>query len=126
MRINKFQKQVIASNENVTDLHKKINLSQLFVTIMEAVSQYGIIIFYLLEVEWNSISLATITEITATLLIVETALGQIRSIADTLDNLAFKDFVASLHISEVEVCHHIGEECEESIAHSVPKVEYTM
>ncbi len=86
MRINKFQKLVIASNENVTDLHKKINLSQLFVTIMEAVSQYGIIIFYLLEVEWNSISLATITEITATLLIVETALGQIRSIADTLDN----------------------------------------
>ena len=60
MRINKFQKTVIASNENVTKFHKKMDLSRLFVTVMEAFSQYGIIIFYLLVVEWNSISLATI------------------------------------------------------------------
>lgn len=53
---------------------------------MEAFSQYGIIIFYLLGVEWSSIDLATITEITATLLIVETALGQISKIAETLNN----------------------------------------
>ena len=86
MRINKFQKTVIASNENVTKFHKKMNLSRLFVTIMEAFSQYGIIIFYLLGVEWSSINLATITEITATLLIVETALGQISRIAETLNN----------------------------------------
>lgn len=86
MRINKFQKTVIASNENVTKFHKKMNLSRLFVTIMEAFTQYGIIIFYLLGVEWSSINLATITEITATLLIVETALGQISRIAETLNN----------------------------------------
>lgn len=86
MRISKFQKTVIASNENVTKFHKKMNLSRLFVTIMEAFSQYGIIIFYLLGVEWNEISLATITEISATLLIVETALGQISRIAETLNN----------------------------------------
>ena len=77
MRINKFQKTVIASNENVT---------KLFVTIMEAFSQYGIIIFYLLGVEWNSITLATITEIAATLIIVETALAQISRIAETLNS----------------------------------------
>lgn len=86
MRISKFQKTFIASNENVTKFHKKMNLSRLFVTTMEAISQYGIIIFYLLGVEWNSISLATITEITATLLIVETALGQISRIAETLND----------------------------------------
>ena len=86
MRINKFQKTVIASNENVTKFHKKMNLSRLFVTIMEAFSQYGIIIFYLLGVEWNSITLATITEIAATLLIVETALAQISRIAETLNS----------------------------------------
>lgn len=86
MRINKFQKTVIASNENVTKFHKKMNLSRLFVTIMEAFSQYGIIIFYLLRVEWNSITLATITEIAATLLVVETALAQISRIAETLNS----------------------------------------
>lgn len=86
MRINKFQKTVIASNENVTKFHKKMNLSRLFVTIMEAFSQYGIIIFYLLGVEWNSITLATITEVAATLIIVETALAQISRIAETLNS----------------------------------------
>ena len=86
MRINKFQKTVIASNENVTKFHKKMNLSRLFVTIMEAFSQYGIIIFYLLGVEWSSITLATITEIAATLIIVETALAQISRIAETLNS----------------------------------------
>lgn len=86
MRINKFQKTVISSNENITKFHKKLNLSRLFVTTMEAFSQYGIIIFYLLGVEWNSITLATITEIAATLLIVETALAQISRIAETLNS----------------------------------------
>ena len=86
MRIDKFQKTIIASNENVTNFHKKMNLSRLFVTTMEAFSQYGIIIFYLLGIEWSSINLATITEITATLLIVETALGNISRIAETLNN----------------------------------------
>ena len=86
MRIEKFQKTVIASNENVTKFHKKMNLSRLFVTTMEAFSQYRIIIFYLLGVEWSSINLSTITEIAAVLLIVETALGQISRIAETLNN----------------------------------------
>lgn len=61
MRIDKFQKTIIVSNENVTIFHKKMNLSRLFVTTMEAFSQYGIIIFYLLGIEWSSINLATNT-----------------------------------------------------------------
>ena len=85
MRISRFQKTVVKSNKNVTMFHKKMNLSRLFVTILEAFSQYGIIIFFLLGVEWNSINLGTITEISATLLIVETALGQIGRIAETLN-----------------------------------------
>ena len=85
MRINRLKKAVIAGNVNVTKFNKKMNLSRLVITIMEAFSQYGIIIFYLLGVEWSSINLATITEITATLLIVETALGQISRIAETLN-----------------------------------------
>ena len=85
MRINKFQKTVVESNANVTQFHNKLNLSRLFITAIEALSQYGIIIFYLLGVEWNSISLATITEVGATLVIVSTALGYINRIANTLN-----------------------------------------
>ena len=86
MRINKFQKTVIASNENITRFHRKMNLSRLFVSMMETFSQYGIVVFYLLGVEWSSINLATIAEIAAVLLIVETALGHISRIAETLNN----------------------------------------
>ena len=63
-----------------------MNLSMLFVTIMETFSHYGIIILYLMGVEWSSISLATITEITAIFIIVETALRQISRIDETLNN----------------------------------------
>ena len=85
MRINKLKESVVASNENIMKLNKKENLSRLFTAILETFFQYGIIIFYLLGVEWNSINLATITEITATLVVLETALSQIQAIASTLN-----------------------------------------
>lgn len=85
MRISKFQKTVVESNTNITKFHKKLNLSSLLITVIEALSQYGIIIFYLLSIKWSSISLATITEIGATLVIVETALGYISRIGSTLN-----------------------------------------
>lgn len=85
MRISKFQKSLVSSNENERQFRNKLNVSYLITTVIEAFSQYGIIIFYLLGVEWNSISLATITEIAATLLIVETALGYIRDMAETMN-----------------------------------------
>lgn len=85
MRINRFQKTVLESNKNIMQFHKKMNLTSFFTSTLEVFSQYGIIIFYLLGVEWSSISLATITEITATLVIAETALGQIKNIVRTLD-----------------------------------------
>lgn len=86
MRINKFQKTVTKSNENVNRFHNKMSLSRLCVTLMELFIQYGIIILYLIGMEWDSISLATITEITATLVIIETALKQISRISTTLIN----------------------------------------
>ena len=81
MRINRFQETTRESNENIKKFHKKMNVSSLITTFIEAFSQYGIIIFSILSINWESINLATITEITATLLIVETALGHIRGIA---------------------------------------------
>lgn len=85
MRINKFQETLIASNENISNFHNKINFSRLFTTILETFSQYGVIIFYLLGVKWDTINLGTIAEITAMLAIIETAFGQIRRSADTLN-----------------------------------------
>lgn len=122
MRISKFQKTVIASNENVTKFHKKMNLSRLFVTIMEALSQYGVIIFYLLGVEWSSISLATITEIAATLLIVETALGQISRIAETLNN--HNERLTILEKEEPDMATILNVYHNESAKTSTPKVVY--
>ena len=81
MRISRFQKIMVKSNRNIKDFHKTINVSRIFVTTLELISQYGIIIFYLLGVEWSSISLSSIAEITANIVIVETALGYVSRIA---------------------------------------------
>lgn len=81
MRISRFQKTMVESNQNVKTYHKKLNFSRLIVTSLELLSQYGIIIFYLISIDWASINLATITEITANLVIVRTGLGYVSRIA---------------------------------------------
>ena len=81
MRISRFQKTLVKSNENIKSFHKKMNISRIVVTALELLSQYGIIIFYLLSVDWASINLATIAELTANIVIVETALGYVSRIA---------------------------------------------
>jgi len=86
MRIGKYQKSVIESNQNIKKFHKKRNWSNFISTLLETLSQYGVIIIFVLGVPWENITLATITEITATLLIVERAIGYIRDITYTLNN----------------------------------------
>lgn len=85
MRIGKLKKSIDVSNQNTLKFYFKLNVSRLITTIVEAFSQYGIIILFLMGVEWSSITLATITELSATLLIVETALGRISDIMHTLN-----------------------------------------
>ena len=63
MRINRFQDTTRESNENIKKFHKKMNVSSLITTLIEAFSQYGIIIFSVLSINWHSINLSTITEI---------------------------------------------------------------
>lgn len=86
MRISKYQKSVIESNQNIKKFHTKRNWSNFASTLLETLSQYGVIIIFLMGIQWNEISLATITEITATLVIVERAIGYIRDITYTLNN----------------------------------------
>lgn len=88
MRIGKFKESVEKSNLNLRRFHKKINKSHLVMSIVETLSSYGIILLYLFGVDWKSIDLGTIAEITANLAIVETALGYIRRMAKMLEGNA--------------------------------------
>lgn len=85
MRINKFKDTVINSNKNVKSFYKKMNISRFFVSLIETISNYGIILFYIASIKLSNLTLASITEITATLLIVETAIGYIRRLVYSLD-----------------------------------------
>lgn len=81
MRISRFQKTMVESNKNVKSFHAKMNISRLVVTTFELLSQYGIILLYLFTMDWSSIDLSTITEISANIVIVETALNYVSRIA---------------------------------------------
>lgn len=86
MRIGRFQKTVVESHQNVRHFHRKLNFSRLIISIVETLSQYGIIVFYLLGISFSEVSLASIAEITATLVILETALSNVSRIAETLNS----------------------------------------
>ena len=85
MRIMRFKKTVTNSNKNIKNFYKKMNITRFIVTLMETFSQYGIIIFYVLNVKLNNLTLGSIAQITATLVIVETAIGYSRRFVWTLD-----------------------------------------
>ena len=93
MRINKFKDTLTASKKNIRSFHRKLKYSRFILTVIEAASQYGVIVIYLLGVEWNTIDLATIAKITATLSIVETALMQISRMVRTLNRHSEKTTV---------------------------------
>ena len=86
MRINRFKSTVINSNKNIKDFHKKMNFTRLIMTLIETLSQYGIIIFYVMNVKLDNLTLASIAKITATLVIVETAIGYTRRLVYALED----------------------------------------
>ena len=85
MRIKKLESCLKRSNENNTNYMQKMNSSDLFTTIIEVLNHYVIIVLYLISVNWSEISLTTITEITATLVIVEEALSQVKKLGRTFN-----------------------------------------
>ena len=86
MRIARFKNTVINSNKNIKDFHKKMNSTRLVMTLIETFSQYGIIIFYVMNLKLNNLTLASIAEITATLVIIETAIGYTRRLVYALED----------------------------------------
>lgn len=86
MRVSKLKDTVKNNNNNILKFSKKLNTSRLIISSLELFSQYGIIIFYLLQVNWNTINLGTIAEITATLAILKTALSYTSRLSYTLND----------------------------------------
>lgn len=86
MRIDRFKKTVINSNNNIKHFYKKMNFSRLIMTIIETLSQYGIIIFYVMNVKLENLTLGSIAMISATLIIVETAIGYTRRLVYALED----------------------------------------
>lgn len=85
MRIARFKKTVMNSNNNVKRFYKKMNFTRLLLTIIETLSQYGIIIFYVMNIKLENLTLGSIAQITATLVIVETAIGYTRRFVHALE-----------------------------------------
>lgn len=86
MRIARFKKTVIDSNKNIKDFHKKMNFTRMIMTIIETLSQYGIIVFYVMNVKLENLTLGSIAQISATLAIVETAIGYMRRFVNALED----------------------------------------
>jgi len=84
MRINRLQNVTKSNRDNVTKFNRKMNLSSLFTGCIQLFSQYGIIVFYLLNVDWSSITLKTIAELTAVLVIIDKAMRYIWNMVSTI------------------------------------------
>lgn len=126
MRISRFQKTMVESNKNVKDFHKKMNISTLVVKALELIGQYGIIIFYLISVEWSSISLSTITEISADLIIVKTALGYISRIAMLMGIYAEKIIIMKKEEEDIRLILNVFHSETENFSSAKPIKKITV
>ena len=113
MRIGKFQKSIAEKNQNVKSYHKKINLSRIFISATQVFAQYGVIIGYLIGVDWNTINIGIISEITATLIIVETALNKIQKIAVIMNNHNERVIIMNKEEQDMELILKVYHEEEE-------------
>lgn len=84
MRIARYRDQVNANSKKLLEFHKKRNRANLVLSILEIFSQYGIIIIYLIMYNASNsgeITLATITEVSAVAVVLQTALEYVSRIA---------------------------------------------
>lgn len=88
MRINLLSKTIKENNSNFITFDKKMRISRLIMCIVETLATYGIILLYIFGVNWQNITVATIAEITANIVIVTAALRNITRITDSLDRFS--------------------------------------
>ena len=88
MRMTKLKQSIKNSGANLRQFHGDVNKSYLVMSIVETLAGYAVIILYLFAIEWQTIELGTIAEITANLIVIETAIGYIRRSARLLESNA--------------------------------------
>ena len=125
MRIGKFKKSIAEKNQNVKIYHKKLNLSRIFISATQVFAQYGIIIGYLMGVDWSTINIGTISEITATLVIVETALNKIQRIANIMNNHNERVIIMNNEEQDMELILRVyhSEEEKSKIVHRIENLK---
>lgn len=84
MRLEKFKETLKKSKRNAIDFNKKRNYMHLATSVIEVFLQYGIIILYLFGIDWNSINLATITQLVAIVEIFSKAMRLVRNMTSSL------------------------------------------
>ncbi len=84
MRVESLAKTAKDSQENVTKFQRKQNLSSIAIVAVELIGEICLIPFYLYNVPFNSIDLNTITKITASLVIIETAISRIIQVVELI------------------------------------------
>ena len=84
-RITSLNTVVTLNRNNILKFKKKEIVSKLMLTVFEAFCQFGIIIAYFSSMDNSQISVDSIAEITAVLVIVQTALKNVKDIARTFN-----------------------------------------
>lgn len=88
MRIERFKTVSKANRENKQNLNHKLNRASIVNMAFELLFQYGVIIFYVMQIKWQNVTLGSITLITANLALLKTALGRIAMLVGTFHDNA--------------------------------------
>ena len=103
MRINKLQNALSDSNKNLKDFYKRMHVSRFFISIIETFCEYGLIIFFVMSISLENITLASITEITATLVIVENAIRHVKNFCWKLDYINERNIKLQKEIEDIKL-----------------------
>lgn len=120
MRISRFQKTMVESNKNTKTFYKEMNMSRIAVTTLELCSQYGIILLYLFAIDWSSITLSTIAELTANIVIVETALGYVSRIARLMSYHREEELILKNEEEDIKLILDVFHKETQEILSSIP------
>lgn len=117
MRLDGLQESMTSEQKNSMKFQREKNLSGLLCNTGEIFCQYGIILVYLGNIEWDSINLGTITEINATIAIFEMAFMQIRHIVDILNKDRERMITLEAEEEEIKAILEVYHKEDERVQH---------
>lgn len=120
MRIDRFKSVSVKNRENKQALNRKLNKAAIINLVFELAFQYGVIMFYVWQISWENVTLASITQISANLAILMTALGRIGNLAGKLNDNAEQISVLEKEAEDLEQIMKVFESEEERLASDKP------